>query len=482
MNTLLTRLHLSPLALAISPLLLLAACGGSDNNNATTTADPVITSDPVDSDPAEPEFSIALFDDSSGNITNPFLPFRPGAGATYLGTNDDGNEERIDILVSHDTRQIQGITSAIVIDRVYEDDELIEETFDWYAQDINGNVWYMGEDSAEYEDGELVSREGSWQSGLDIDNLGSIAVAGIIMKADLVDGDSYQQEFYQGVAEDRAVIDGLSIDIALADGRTFTTLRIRESDPLEPDAPEEFKYHAENIGVVLEEKVDLSERFELIRLTDQTTPDIEADNFTDSTSIDHRYFPLVPGTITTLEKTVDGEVEQVISEVLVETRVVMGITTVVVLEREFEEDLLTEETRDWFAQDNDGNVWYFGEAVDNYNYDDDDNLVSIDHDGAWEAGVDGAQPGIIMLATPRVGDSYRQEYYRGEAEDLAVVDNLAVDITLGDGSRHTALRIKEWDPLDDEPGFEFKYYVEGIGLVREEEEDEFLDLVERLQP
>jgi hypothetical protein len=130
---------------------------------------------------------------------------------------------------------------------------------------------------------------------------------------------------------------------------------------------------------------------------------------------------------------------------------------VVVDDRAWEGGQLIEKTYDWFAQDKEGNVWYFGEDTKEY---EDGKVVSTK--GSWEAGVDGAKPGIIMPADPKVGQSYRQEYYPGEAEDMARVLSLNDTVTVPYGSFDHVLETKEWTPL--EPGFyEKKYYVGGVG-------------------
>ena len=120
-----------------------------------------------------------------------------------------------------------------------------------------------------------------------------------------------------------------------------------------------------------------------------------------------------------------------------------------------------EDTFDWFAQDRAGNVWYFGEAT--MAFEDD---PAGDPAGSWEAGVDGAQPGIVMLADPLGGDLYRQEFYAGEAEDLALVRRLDGAIEVRAGSFDAVLVTEEWTPLEPET-VEYKYYAQGIGLVGE---------------
>jgi len=115
-----------------------------------------------------------------------------------------------------------------------------------------------------------------------------------------------------------------------------------------------------------------------------------------------------------------------------------------------------------YAQDRDGNVWYFGEDTKEFESD-----GTVSTAGSWQGGVDGAQPGILMLAQPQVGDTYRQEYYAGEAEDMAEVLSLAESITVPYGSFEDVLSTRDWTPL--EPSIaENKYYAPGVGLVREE--------------
>lgn len=178
--------------------------------------------------------------------------------------------------------------------------------------------------------------------------------------------------------------------------------------------------------------------------------------------IDNTYFPLIPGTTFVYEgEGEDGE--DIRNEVSVtrETRVVMGVTTTVVLDKEWEDDELIEETLDWYAQDKDGNIWYFGEDAKEY---EDGKLVSTA--GSWEAGVGGAQPGILIKGDPQVGDVYRQEYLEGEAEDMAEVISLDESVTVAYGSYDNCLKTKEWNPLEPDSE-ENKYYAPGVGLLLE---------------
>ncbi len=201
---------------------------------------------------------------------------------------------------------------------------------------------------------------------------------------------------------------------------------------------------------------------------DPAEPTFEQATFTNPTQIDNQYLPLNPNTVQLYQVETEDGVETVVVEVLEETRVVNGVTCVVVRDQVFLDELLIEDTHDWYAQDDEGNVWYMGEDVINYEYDDDDNLIGTDNDGAWEAGVDGAIAGIIMKATLIVGDSYQQEFYEGEAEDMGKIEALGVQVELEDGSIYNdCLQTLEWDPLqpDDE---EYKYYAPDVGLIKEE--------------
>ena len=181
-------------------------------------------------------------------------------------------------------------------------------------------------------------------------------------------------------------------------------------------------------------------------------PHIDPADFT--TTIDNNYFPLKEGTTFVYE---GGGAERSEMTVTSDTKKVMGVQCVVVDDREWDGGKLIERTYDWFAQDKKGTVWYFGEDTKEY-----ENGKVVSTKGSWEAGVDGAKPGIIMQADPKVAESYRQEYYPGEAMDMARVLSLNASVTVPYGSFDHVLQTKEWTPL--QPGFsEKKYYVRGVG-------------------
>src|SRR5215216_759681 len=180
-------------------------------------------------------------------------------------------------------------------------------------------------------------------------------------------------------------------------------------------------------------------------------PHIDPSEFT--TKVDNEYFPMKPGTTFVYE----GGAEHDEMRVTHQTRNVMGVECVVVDDRAWEDGKLIEKTYDWFAQDKEGTVWYFGEDTKEYK-----NGKVVSTKGSWEAGVDGAKPGIVMQADPKVGQSYHQEYYKGEAEDMAKVQSLNASVRVPYGSFDHVLVTREWTPL--QPVFyEKKYYVRGVG-------------------
>jgi hypothetical protein len=184
-------------------------------------------------------------------------------------------------------------------------------------------------------------------------------------------------------------------------------------------------------------------------------PTIDPAQFT--TAIDNQYFPLAPGTVFKY----DGGTEQVEFTVTASTRTVMGVRCVVVhdVARLTATGQVLEDTYDWFAQDRTGNVWYFGEDTTAYP----EGLPPV-KDGSWEAGVGCGKPGIVMRASPKVGDSYRQEYLAGMAEDQADVISLDEKVTVPYGTFSGCLKTKDYTAL--EPGkAENKYYCPGVGQV-----------------
>jgi hypothetical protein len=212
------------------------------------TPAPVTTPYNPDIDPA----------DFGGPIDNPYLPLRPGTVWRYRGVGDDGKtRERNVVKVTHRTKRIMGIDAVVVLDQVFAGGKPEERTFDWYAQDKDGNVWYLGEDSRNYENGRWVKDDGSWTAGV------GNGKAGIIMLAHPHRGDRYRQEYSPGHAVDQAKVLGRGGRIATP-FRTFRrTLLTREYSTI--DKQYEKKWYARGIGVVQEDAITKSkEHSELV--------------------------------------------------------------------------------------------------------------------------------------------------------------------------------------------------------------------------
>jgi len=201
-------------------------------------------------------------------------------------------------------------------------------------------------------------------------------------------------------------------------------------------------------------------------------PRISQENFADS--VTNIYFPLKPGKIYTYRSQTEDGLETIVVTVLTETKIVSGVKCTVVRDVVSIDGQMIEDTHDWYAQDKDGNVWYMGEEVSNY-----ENGVFVDNEGSFEAGVDGAKPGIIMLANPVLEMPYRQEYYFNKAEDWGKVIAKGISVITPYGTFNNCLKTADWNALEPGEPLEFKFYAPDIGLVKEEIEsgDEDVELI-----
>lgn len=203
-------------------------------------------------------------------------------------------------------------------------------------------------------------------------------------------------------------------------------------------------------------------------------PDFDGATFLPGAAIDHPYFPLDPTYQAVLAASgIDEEGEAFTEESQLSFggpgRVILGVQTTVQRDLAFEDGLLVEDTFDYYAQDTDGNVWYMGEDVINYIYDDDDNLIETNNSSAWIAGENGASPGWIMPAVLEPGFSYFQEIAPGDAAlDEAMIWAKGLTVEAGDVLFDDVIAMLETTSLDPEAR-EFKYYAPGVGLIRTEE-------------
>ena len=177
-------------------------------------------------------------------ITNSYLAFERGKTFIYEGETDEG-VVTITVEVTGENKTVMGVSTTVVREQEFVDGELIEDTFDWFAQDVDGNVWYFGEDSRTIEDGMVVSTGGSWEAGVDG------ALPGIIMLANPLNGMKYRQEFFEGEAEDHAHVINTDKHVEIELGEFDGSLQTMEYTPLEPGS-REFKFYHPGTGLILE--------------------------------------------------------------------------------------------------------------------------------------------------------------------------------------------------------------------------------------
>ena len=221
-------------ALLAAALLLAGGCGGGgDEGQALPQGD-----EPAELDPA----------DFVTGIDNPYWPMAPGSRWVYRETDGEGGEQQVEVTVTDETKTILGIEATVVHDVVTEDGEVVEDTFDWYAQDRSGNIWYLGEATKEHADGK-VSTEGSWEAGVDG------AQAGILLPGSPEIGQAYRQEHYAGEAEDAGAVLSLDEWVEVPFGSFRDVLMTKDWTPLEPDVLER-KFYAPEVGLIAERQVE----------------------------------------------------------------------------------------------------------------------------------------------------------------------------------------------------------------------------------
>jgi len=187
-------------------------------------------------------------------------------------------------------------------------------------------------------------------------------------------------------------------------------------------------------------------------------PQIDPANF--QATVDNPYYPLVPGTVLKYSEKSGGETCENIITVTPDTKEIMGVKCVVVHDVVMKHGRVAEDTLDWLAQDKQGTVWYFGEATKEISPG-----GHVSTQVSWEAGVNGAQPGIIMPAQPKPGEPYRQEYGHGVAEDMGQIVATGETVTVPAGTYTDCVKTKEWSLL--ESGNEHKWYAKGVGCIKE---------------
>ena len=223
------------LGVAAVSVVALAAC--TSDEPATPDAAASATSVPSSTATLDPA-------DFTVDITNTVWPMPGGARWVYAET-EGRDAQKVVVTVTDRTKTVAaGVEARVVHDVVTEGGDVVEDTFDWYAQDADGNSWYLGEDTAEYEDGKVVTREGSWEAGVDG------AEAGVLIPAAPQPGMAYRQEYLAGEAEDEAAVLSVSEMVQAPTGWYTDALLTRETTPLEPKVAE-LKFYAPGIGPAL---------------------------------------------------------------------------------------------------------------------------------------------------------------------------------------------------------------------------------------
>jgi hypothetical protein len=229
---------------SLAAALALAACGGGGDGSSSTTSSssgggesalPPPGGEPANLNPA----------DFTTEITNPYWPMKPGDKWVYRETDPEGKVVQDVVTVTNDTKAIaNGIEARVLRDVVSDHGEPVEVTDDWYAQDKAGNVWYLGEDTAEYKNGKVATREGSFEASVDG------AQPGVIMPGTPSVGQEYRQEFYEGHAEDSAKIVALGESVSVPFGQFTDTVKTEDTSPLDQPPAVENKFYVRGIGPV----------------------------------------------------------------------------------------------------------------------------------------------------------------------------------------------------------------------------------------
>jgi hypothetical protein len=244
--------HTWPLVIAAT--LTCAACTSSANAPTANPARsmPALESNPAPSTPAAgsslPIGAAPVNLDPanfSTDITNPYWPMKPGTRWTYRNVEEGNPPQDIVVVVTSATKKLaNGITARIVRDTGRSQGQIVEDTVDWYAQDAQGNLWYMGEQTAEFEKGKVVSRAGSWEAGKDG------AMPGIMLPAQPQVGQKYRQEYKKGEAEDNGEVLATNNLVEVKAGDYRKSLVTMDTSNVEKTAVE-YKFYAPGVGPLL---------------------------------------------------------------------------------------------------------------------------------------------------------------------------------------------------------------------------------------
>jgi hypothetical protein len=469
-----------------------------------------------------PDIEMAAFS-SPTDINNTYFPLEPGLQYVYEGfTRQDSQKRphRKTVTVTELTKEVAGIETVVTYTEDYSDGEILEAEIAFYAQDDDGNVWFMGEYPEVYAAGEVLEAQ-AWITGIDD------AQAGIVMPAEPeVDRLSYAQGWGPDLSwTDRRRIVALGQEVCAPAGCYGDVLVAEEFSQEQPDATQ-VKFYAPEVGEI---KVGWSESLELISLTELTQEalveihsaalELEAsalvrskevyamtgpikypleptavaefwtldpDNFIDSTVINNVWMPMQPGTRWVHEGTaLDDEGNSIIRRIEFTvtdlTKEIAGVQTVVAWIVDYTDDEVVEKEIAFYAQDNDGNIWYLGEYPEEY---DGGEFVAAQ---PWIHGIEDARAGIKMLADPKPDVP---NYYQGwgpavDWSDFSQVDQVGQETCVPVGCFQDVLVIAE-SSLGETNAYQLKYYASNVGEVRvdwrgEDTTQEELELIEFVQ-
>lgn len=436
-----------------------------------------------------------------GVIDNPYLPLWPGTSLVYEGRTEDGLAY-IEIKALPETRQVMGITATVVQESTYageEELETVEQIAHWLAQDKAGNVWSLGEAVDNYEESEQPDHTGSWEAGVDG------ALPGIMMYADPAAhvGETYYRGYYAGRVEDQAKLVSAGESVTIPYGAFNNVLKIDDFTALDSESQDE-TFYAAGIGPIQMVDLKTGEAFALIEFTPGAPPaapaapaapaspaapvvtaapavtlpaastcgtdsgegcapdsarvDLAEPTFTNSTQVTNPLFPISQLHSAVLLGNIDGHLFRAETTLLPDTKTIdwnsQPVEALVSQYTAYLDGRIEEVALDWYAQDDDGSVWYLGEDVFNY-----EDGVIADTDGTWLAGQDG--PGaMIMPANPQAGDVYRPENSPGIVFEEVTVKSVGRTVTGPHGPVKGAIMTEE---LHMDGGHEDKIFAPGYG-------------------
>jgi hypothetical protein len=500
--------------------------------SAATEASEVDTA-PTQEPTVDPEFALEDLDsatfDNPTEINNKYFPMTPGTEYVYEGFTAEAGASiphKIIFTVTDLTKEVEGIQTVVAYILDYSNDELVEAEIAFYAQDNDGNVWFMGEYPEVYELGEIVEAP-SWIPGL------KGAKAGIVMKANPQLGmPSYAQGWGPAVNwNDRGRVVALGENTCVPTGCYEDVLVTEEFSQQQPEAAQ-VKHYGPGVGNIMvtwrgddasRETLELTSlaeldssamaevrtaAFELEESALENSKEVYAvsapleyspnpatvaefrgmdpANFTNSTAIDNVWMPMRPGTRWVLEGTaVDDEgneltrrIDFTITDL---TKEIEGVNTVVAWIVDYNDGEVVEKEVAFYAQDNDGNVWYFGEHPEEF---ENGEFVKA---SPWIHGIEDAQAGVKMVTDPKPGIS---SYYQGwgpavEWSDYGTIEQIGQEACVPVDCYPDVLVIAE-SSLGEGDAYQLKYYAQGVGEVKvgwqgEDATQEDLGLIELVQ-